>query len=186
MRMPNELAMWKRVLAFIGFVAASIWIVYNVLHSITLDCEPAAGAISCVHREHRAWMTTDEVRFTAPIADQLTVKRHGKGNNLGDLSISTENGRVDVTWMSADEAQDAAHVLVTETSAGRPYHLETHGPRWWLLLLLLTIPVAASFVIPQRLPIPTPDQLAQLPQPVLDKKFKRAERKAREHAAREK
>ena len=186
MKMPNEMAMWKRVLAFIGFVAASMWILYNVLHSITLDCEPTSGAMSCVHREHRAWMTTDEVRFTAPIADQLTVKRHGKGNNQGDLTISTENGRVEMTWMSAEEAQDAAAALIAETSAGRPYHLETHGPRWWLLLLLLTIPVAASFVIPQRLPIPMPSQLGTATTPVLDKKLKRAERKAREHASREK
>ena len=184
MKRPNELALWKRVLGVIGCVVASLWMVASALHSMSLACTPHAG---CEFRERRAFVTTDEADFGLPSADRVKATRHGKANGRGDVVIETDTGKkVVVTWLSADEAAAGARELVEATAAGRPFELASHGPRWWLLFLLLTIPLALSFVIPQRLPIPMPTPVQQIAAttPVRNKKLERAERKAREHRER--
>jgi len=177
MRLPHEMALWKRVLTVIGCVAIAIWIVASALHSVAIECTPAG----CVHRERRAGFTTDEHRFLAPTADRVTVRKWGKRDGFGDIKIQTATGELEVTWLSADEAAEHAASLVTETAAGRAYSFEAHGPRWWLFLLLLPIAVAMSMVWAPR--VRTADNLA----PALsDKKATRAERKRREHEQRQK
>ena len=174
MVLPHELAWWKRLLGVLGCVAASLFLIASAFHSTALDCAPAAEATWCVYRERYLGVAVDEARFAAPGPDQVRVRRWGKASAFGDLEVRTGTRTLTLGWMSAEEAAAEAAALVE--APGR-FHLATHGPRWWLVFLLGTIPLAASFVVRRKLVVP----LAAAAPPPQDKRARRAaRRRARE------
>jgi hypothetical protein len=142
-----DLPLWKRVLAVLGLSIASVWIAAMSLQTIAITCAPGpTGAGTCVHEVRYAGITARTSRFT-PSVDRISPRSHGKGNGQGTVDIRSDTGEeLEITWLSSDEARSVAERLVREPS----FAMDSTGPRWWLLFLVLTGALIVSLVVPTR------------------------------------
>jgi hypothetical protein len=135
----DNLPVWKRVIAFVGLCAFSVWMVAMGLQTLEVACERG----QCVHAVKYAGITTSETSF-APSAETVTWKRTGKYNKQGLVIIEPlSGGKVTVDWLSPAEAEAAVHGMLHDPN----YQLASTGPRWWLLFLLASIPLAISIIV---------------------------------------
>lgn len=169
---------WKRALAVVGLVIASIWLAAMGLQTIRVRCKPRTdGTAQCVHAVRYAGITRSTTEFT-PTPTTVSSHSHGKGNMQGTVDIQTPTGEVEITWLTSNEAKRVAQQLVSDPE----FSLDSGGPRWWLLFLLLTIPVTVSLVAPSRVRTQQPP-VATLASPQTRKARRAEEGRARKAAA---
>lgn len=169
----NLQPVWKRVLAFVGLLGFSVWMLAMGLQTVRVSCERG----QCVRSVEYAGITTSETAF-APSAQTVTWKRTGKYNNQGLVIIEPlSGGKVNVDWLSPSEAEAAVHGMIHDPG----FQLESTGPRWWLLFLFATIPLMFSTIFVPKF---RPGMLPRAPPVEQTKKAARAARgkakKARE------
>ena len=63
------------------------------------------------------------------------------------MVIQAPSGKVEVTWVSPEEAEAAVHGMLHDPR----YAITSTGPRWWLLFLLGTIPLMLSMIVVPKL-----------------------------------
>ena len=141
-----NLPVWQRGLAIVALLAISMWLTAMGLQTIRVTC----GSGTCVHEVRYAGIATRETTFETS-SSNVSWRRTGKYNNLGVVDIQPSSGdRLHIKWLSAEEAEAAAHGITHDPT----YRIDSTGPRWWLLFLFGTIPLALSFVIRPRIRIP--------------------------------
>ncbi|MGE0871547.1 MAG: hypothetical protein AB7P03_23510 [Kofleriaceae bacterium] len=174
----TDLPLWKRMPVILGLVALSLWLASKAVQTIEVACEPDAdGHVSCRYELRYAGITRRAETFT-PASDRVTWRRVGKHQNQGEVYAQLATGdKLTIEWLSDDEAEAAAAQLVRDPH----FKLESTGPRWWVMFLLVTIPVAVVLVRPQRPAVVKGDGVA--PPVVQSKKARRAARGRQRKAA---
>lgn len=173
-----ELPLWKRLPIVVVLLVVSAWLTAKALQTIVVACAPDAdGNVSCRYERRYAAITWREEMFK-PTPERVTSRRVGKNYLEGEIYIQLETGeKLTIDWLSAEEAEAAAAQLVRDPL----FRLEAKGSRWWLLYLLITIPVAVVLVRPRRSAAAHVEEAA--PPGVPSKKARRAERGRQRKAA---
>lgn len=143
----SDFPRWQRLLVALVMLVGSVWFAKRGLETFEVECAPdAAGTVWCRFEESYAGLTWREELF-APARDRLTWRKTGKNDYYGEIDIHLASGdKVTIARMTAREAEEAFARLHRDPR----FALQTKGPRWGLLFLLIMIPIAVVCILPDR------------------------------------